>query len=115
MNKQDLINTKWDARDWSDEMKRKWEARVSELGFFWLVGLVMVNTSDIDFYFLHADGHITLSDSGCADKFFEHSHIQCAYSVLFPKTITEQGQKHDSDKPRDDLLFHRWLSTRWLR
>ena len=33
MNKTMFENTKWDVREWTDEMKQKWNSKVQELGF----------------------------------------------------------------------------------
>jgi len=33
MNKTMFVDTKWDVREWTDEMKQKWNSKVQELGF----------------------------------------------------------------------------------
>lgn len=102
MIKQDLINTKWDARDWSVEMKRKWQERMSEIGFYWLNTEVRLALDEFDYCYIHDNFQITKGKR--LDTFEHHPHQECAYSLVSPETLTEQGQKHDGDKPRYDLL-----------
>lgn len=102
MRKEDFINTKWDARDWSEDMKRAWQERMFEFGFCWHGGSREVLNKGIDFLYIYQDGEIALCVD--LDYFIAHPYTACAYSFAFPETLTEQGQKHDSNKPRYDLL-----------
>ncbi len=68
MNKSMFENTKWDVREWTDEMKQKWHSKVQELGFvglyseqylplskhLWLNKTGTINGHDVT-YFLNSD------------------------------------------------------------
>lgn len=99
--KSDFINTKWDARDWSAEMKCKWQERMSEIGFYHPNTEVSLTLDGFDYYYIHDNYQITKGKR--LDTFEHHPHQEMFYSEAL-KTITEQGQKHDSDKPRYELL-----------
>lgn len=35
LTKEDLYNTKWDASQWTQDMKIKWQEKMFEFGFSW--------------------------------------------------------------------------------
>lgn len=102
MIKKDLINTKWDAREWTEDMKRKWQEKMFEIGFLWRSDREEVLHLSDGFYFLSDRGSLTASD--ITGLFLNSGNREKKYSDAFPETQTEQGQKHDDGKPRYDLL-----------
>lgn len=98
MKKEEFLNTKWDAREWSEDMKRDWEKRVHELGFRWNEEGETVPTADVIFYYLHSDGRITWSGDDFIFESTNHPYKECSYSFAFPEALTWQGQKHDTNK-----------------
>lgn len=102
MNKEDFLNTKWDARDWTEDMKRRWQEKMFELGFCWIGGSRGVMHTDCAFFFIYEDAEITHSSD--LDHFRYHAHQECAYSFAFPETLTEQGQIAEATPTASDLL-----------
>jgi hypothetical protein len=58
MKKEDFINTKWDAREWTKEQKAKWQNRIFELGFSWGGWDKRVRYITSDFYYV-SDSSVT--------------------------------------------------------
>lgn len=98
MKKEDFLNTKWDARGWSENMKRKWQERMFEIGFFWSGGSRLIQDDGDFYYYVYENQAVTHNSK--AGYFEGHPHEEMLYSEAFPETLTEQGQKHDGDKPR---------------
>lgn len=102
MNKEDFLNAKWDARDWTDTMKRKWQERMLELGFKWRYRGKEVREVNRDYFYTRDDNELTFGDN--YDFFSQHKNKELKYFDVFSDSEPGKGQKHDSEKPRYDLL-----------
>ncbi|OOE71731.1 hypothetical protein [Salinivibrio kushneri] len=91
MDKQNFIKTKWDARDWTEDMKRKWQKKMFELGCTWQDECAIVSELGANFYFISEGSRLAYSKG--SHTFDAVTYKQCEYSDAFPET--EQGQKHD--------------------
>lgn len=113
MNKQDLTNTKWDARDWSEDMKEGWLHLMFGHGFLF-AGQTPFSPSSFHagFYFICHEGLIRVGGRGDRVPFEESKNK----SAFFHQVLDEEGRKlappdesldakteqgpSDSDKPR---------------
>lgn len=93
MSNEEFLNTKWDARNWSEDMKHKWQEKMFDLGFYWGGGSRQIK-DDGEFYYYVYENQAVTRDSKVG-YFDEHPHAECAYSFAFPETLTEQGQQSD--------------------
>jgi len=58
VKKEDFIDTKWDAREWTKEQKVKWQNRMFEIGFSWGGWDKRVRYITSDFYYV-SDSSVT--------------------------------------------------------
>jgi hypothetical protein len=85
VTKEDLFNTKWDATEWTEEQRTKFQKKVFELGFSWEIGKIVYRAASPDCYFLYEDGGLTYTTNKPALK--KHNHKQNYFEDLFPDQV----------------------------
>jgi hypothetical protein len=107
MKKEDFINTKWDAREWTKEQKAKWQARMYQLGFSWGIGTKGQYHLCEDFYYVRS------YFIGCGGDYYyfnDHRNKQMTYEDAFPSPIQHlEGQRA---KARFDASIEATLTER---
>lgn len=82
MKREDFLNTKWDARKWTPEMRRKWQELVLGAGFSWVVEDDKAKNLDAKYLMLNPDKKIIYLDN---DKVFANFLFkERRYSDAFP-------------------------------
>jgi hypothetical protein len=85
MKREDLINTKWDVRDWTEKMKARWQEKMFEYNFRW-GACKIISHLNADFYYVYT---CDLSRGGDQTHFQEHKHKDKVYRDLFPEEECE--------------------------
>lgn len=88
MKKEDFYDTKWDARDWTEEQKIKWQNKCFELGFSWQEQ-VEIYGLDADYYWLDSDNFLYL-DSMDYEYFLTENSEEKLYEDMFPAQPEEK-------------------------
>lgn len=112
MKKEDLINTKWDARDWTEDMKEKWFHLMFSHGFLF-AGKTHFSPSSFHagFYFICHEGlirvggrgdRVPFEESKNKNTFFHQVFDEEGKQLAFPET--EQGQNKTAAPTASDLL-----------
>jgi hypothetical protein len=110
VKKEDLINTKWDAREWTKEQKAKWQKRMFELGFSWGCGSARTKYLRSDFYYI---GNTGLSYGGGYTFFNDRNVKQMTYEDAFPSPTQHLEQQRA--KARFDASIDATLAERGSR
>ena len=87
MNKTMFENTKWDVREWTDEMKQKWNDKVQELGFAGFVKELHKDTLLKSTYiWLNAKStsYLVSDDTHSLDSFITSNDEEMKYEDMFP-------------------------------
>ncbi len=85
LKREDLINTKWDVRDWSEEQKTLWQEKCFELGFSWWCVPEAVSNQDATHYWLEQDLDILYISDSDHDYFLRDEAVQKQFSDMFPE------------------------------
>lgn len=82
MNKTMFENTKWDVREWSDEMKKNWNREVQRQGFDWLCSeQSLLNSTHL---WVNKNGTVSYIDDGDIDFFLKDASKEMKYKDMFP-------------------------------
>lgn len=86
-------NTKWDVRDWTDEMKTKFQERMFDEGYCW--GRFGCNKTvsflDAGSYFLREEVLLWM-DMNASNYFLEHESTEKTYEDVFPEVRRVEEQ-----------------------
>ena len=93
MKKEDFYNTKWDAQEWTEVMKRNWQEKMFSLGFAWYRGHTITGL-DAEFYYLRED--LVITQGECLQTYSEHHNEPKLYEDAFPK-VTATGDNMKSN------------------
>ncbi|AUR89206.1 hypothetical protein NVP1121O_178 [Vibrio phage 1.121.O._10N.286.46.C4] len=91
LTREDLINTKYDVREWSEDMKSKFQEECFRLGYGWRCDGKKVGKLAAVSYYLYPDAEIT-SIADCEEYyspisyryFANHHHEEKFYEDMFP-------------------------------
>ena len=85
MKKEDFYNTKWDVREWTEDMKIQWQNKCFELGFSWN-GKTEVFGLDANFFWMSG----TNLDANDYKYFLGESSTEKYYEDMFPEQPEEK-------------------------
>ena len=98
MNKTTFENTKWDVREWTDEMKQNWNNKVIALGFEVLWSKRFLENST--YLWLNYDKTVIYIDDGDNDFFLANDAKEMKYEDMFPENkedpFTTMDEEHTS-------------------
>lgn len=90
MKKEDFYFTKWDAREWTDEQKTRWQEKCFELGFSWGCGIGGVENLHATYYLLEDSKEITFLEISNRESFLVNGAKQMFFEDMFPSENSEQ-------------------------
>ena len=126
LKREDLLETKWDVRDWSEEQRTLWQQECFQLGMKWyresVAKLEHLNTEDYAFYYIEPTAVLMQDDHGCEQEFTELGFTEKQFTDMFPnyeapksinvveeitKLFSEEMDKEDSEVDEDERGFER--------
>jgi len=84
MNKSMFENTKWDAREWTDEMKQKWNSKVQELGFAGLHNNTLLKSAYLWLEKMSAS-YVASDTNPSIHDFLSSGYKEMEYGDMFPE------------------------------
>ncbi len=111
MKKEDFINTKWDAREWTEEQKAQWQKRMFDFGLVWKSGDTNILYLDKCYYFIDQSGFITCDD--LYDEYAIRPEEPASYEDAFPSPTQHLEQQRA--KARFDASIDATLAERGSR
>jgi len=110
MKKEDFLDTKWDAREWTKEQKAKWQNRMFEFGIPWGCGSTKPICLEKDFYYII---NTSIGFGFNCGFFNERKEKQMTYEDAFPSPTQHlEGQRA---KARFDASIDATLAERGSR
>ncbi|CAM0054715.1 hypothetical protein VPH184E373B_0187 [Vibrio phage 184E37-3b] len=124
LKREDLINIKWDVRDWSEEQRTLWQQECFKLGMSWFCSSVAeidhLDAEDYAFYYIEPTGILMHDDHDCETEFTELNFTEKQLSDMFPdyeapklinvveeitQLFSEGMDKEDSEVDEDERGF----------
>ena len=88
LKREDLLSTKWDVRDWSEEQRTLWQQECFQLGMKWyresVAKLEHLDTEDYAFYYIEPTAVLMQDDHGCEQEFTELGFTEKQFTDMFP-------------------------------
>lgn len=98
LKREDFIDTKWNACDWTEEQKIKWQEKCFELGFSWQ-GKTKVLGLNCNFFWMGDNNHLYF-DNNDYEFFLEEDSVEKQFSDMFPEKNPVQPEM----KPEIDVI-----------
>ncbi|AUR91598.1 hypothetical protein NVP1161O_156 [Vibrio phage 1.161.O._10N.261.48.C5] len=84
LKREDLINTKWDVRDWSEEQKVLWQQKCFKLSLAWGGSSITVDHLTATHYFIGQLGLTYINDNDHEYFLRKSSHQEKQFTDMFP-------------------------------
>ncbi|CAM0059271.1 hypothetical protein VPHK460_0211 [Vibrio phage K460] len=88
LKREDLLSSKWDVRDWSEEQRTWWQQECFKLGILWFCSSVAeldhLDAEDCAFYYIEPTGILMQDDHDCETEFTELNFTEKQFSDMFP-------------------------------
>ncbi|CAM0057649.1 hypothetical protein VPHK406_0168 [Vibrio phage K406] len=88
LKREDLLSSKWDVRDWSEEQRTLWQQECFQLGIKWyresVAKLEHLDTEDYAFYYIEPTAVLMQDDHGCEQEFTELGFTEKQFTDMFP-------------------------------
>ena len=111
-NKDRFFNTKWDARNWTEDQKSEWQKAMFSLGFTWASGDTHVRLLDSEIYYINV-GNISAGPYCDLNSFNSHRYKQMYFEDMPGVKKSQEAASIEVGNPVEAPNKERFFNTKW--